>query len=322
MNPNPARANVPLRSATERLEFADGFFHAVGAKTVRESDFYREFELPRDVDKELTDRPYYWLWVEKTNQEVAPTILRLAFTEDALERENQRLKQEAEASLEGKNLSDLERMFFRPPTAELVTLGSFRLEKLYQSLDQRGRFACVQPAHLQSGNLIPWLMYNARLSYRCDLVEEEIVSIGICLTNGQIVDHFYDMICRLQMTPADSEPLLQASEIPIQNALERIHRYLEQKQLARPHQWAEAAMIRLKKELRQVQTYYKSILIDLPEGEKTVAKAEQRRKELELSERIGPTLEFVPHQLALVGLLEPKTHGRQSANHSHFTLPR
>lgn len=307
MNQRPAQASVPLRNAAELLKFSDEYFNAVGAKTVCESDYYREFELPRDVDKELTDRPYYWLWVEKTNQEVPPTILRLAFTEDALQRENVRLKEEAEASLEGKNLTDIERMFFRPPTAELVTLGSFRLEKLYESLGQRGRFACIQPAGRQTGRLVPWLMYNVQLSYRCDLVEQEIFSIGLCLTNGQIIEHFYDMIARLQMTAAEPEQLLHECQIPVDEAMRRIQRYLEQKELARSHEWAEAAMNRLEKELRQVQTYYRSILPDLPDEEKPLASAEQRRKEIELSERIGPTIEFTPKQIALVGLFEPKS---------------
>lgn len=306
MNQTPVQSPAPLRSVAERLEFTDHYFHAVGAQTLRATDYYREFELPRDVDKELTDRPYYWLWVEKTNQEVPPTVLRLAFTEEALLRENARLKAEAEASLEGKNLSDIDRMFFRPPTAELVTLGSFRLEKLYESLDKRGQFACVQPVGQHSGNIVPWLLYNVQLSHRCDMVEQEIASIGICLTNGQIVENFYEMIARLQMTNANPHHLLKASTVPIQEALRQVHAHLERKQFGQSHEWAQAAAARLAKELRQVQTYYQSIFPDISEDEKPLVQAEQRRKEQELKERIGPSIEFVPTQLALVGLFEPK----------------
>jgi len=299
-----SRPEIPLRSPDERIRFVDQYFSAVGATLVGSSEEYREFQLPREVDKELTDRPYYWLWVEKTNQQVDPTVLRMAFTEQALERENERLRQAAAVEMESKNLSETERMFFRPPTAELVTLGSFRLDKLYQSLAKRGRFACVKPAGQQSGTLVPWLMYNIQVSYRCDLVEQEIFSIGICLTNGQVVEHFYDMIQRLQMNHVDAQELMPEVKISIRAAMTKVHSYLEGKLTLRSHEWAQTALVRLEKELRQVGTYYQSLLPDLQPDEQVVARSEQRRKEQELTERTGPTIELVGTQLALVGLLK------------------
>ena len=301
-----SRPAIPLRSPHERVQFVDQYFAAVGATLLRSSVDYREFELPREVDKELTDRPYYWLWVEKTDQQVEPTVLRMAFTEEALARENERLRQTAQVEMESKNPSDTERMFFRPPTAELVTLGSFRLDKLYQSLANRGRFACVKPAGQQPGILVPWLMYNVQVSYRCDLVEQEIYSVGVCLTNGQVVENFYDMIQRLHMNQVDPHELLPEVKLSVHTAMRRVQEYLEDKLKRRSHEWAQTALLRLEKELRQIATYYQSLLPDLQPEEQVIARAEQRRKERELTERTGPTIELIGTQVALVGLFEPR----------------
>ncbi len=297
---------VPLRTAEERLTFCEAYFAAVGAPVVYAADGYREYELPRDVDKELTDRPYYWMWVEQTHQEVLPTILRLAFTEEAFQRENERLREEALAEAEKQNLNDIQRMFFRPPTAELMTLGSFRLDKIYASLDKRGQFACIVPQSWSetSAALIPWLMINLTVSYRCDLVEQQFWSVGVCLTNGQIVERFYDIIQRIAMKPEDPSRFADMKTLTLEQAFHRGQTYVAEALAARPHNWAESAQQRLEKEVQQVRLYYQSILPDVPDNEKPLVQAEQTRKERELAERSGPRIDIVVKQLALVGLME------------------
>ncbi|MCF8563575.1 YqhG family protein [Alicyclobacillus tolerans] len=300
------RENVAaLRTVRERMRFCDAYFEAVGSQTVYCADEYREYELPRDVDKELTDRPYYWLWVEQTGQTVPPTVLRLAFSEEALNRENERLRAKALAEIEHQQMSDIERMFFRPPTAELVSMGSFRLEKIYASIMQRGRFACVKPVTAnESQYIVPWLLYNVQISYRCDLMEQELVSIGVCLTNGQVVEHFYDMISRITMQPMDPDEVTSRQNLNLDEAIKKAHRYLETKLASQSHDWAETAANRLEKEIRQVRTYYQSILPDLKDEEKSLVEAEQLRKERELTERTQPKIELESQQMALVGLIE------------------
>jgi hypothetical protein len=298
-------SQVPLRTAKERLTFCEAYFTAVGAPVVYAADGYREYELPRDVDKELTDRPYYWMWVEQTHQEVQPTILRLAFTEDAFERENQRLREEARAEAEKQNLNDIQPMFFRPPTAELVTLGSFRLDKMYASLDKRGQFACVVPqSWKETSALVPWLMMNMTVSYRCDLVEQQFWSVGVCLSNGQIVERFYDIFRNISINPENPSRFADVKALTMVQAFQRGQTHVAQALAARPHDWAVSAQQRLERELQQVRLYYQSILPDVPDNEKPLVQAEQKRKERELAERSGPRIDIVVKQLALVGLME------------------
>ncbi|GGI96047.1 hypothetical protein GCM10010885_02170 [Alicyclobacillus cellulosilyticus] len=295
---------LPLRTPEERQAFCEAYFAAVGAKCVYQAEAYREFELPRDVDKELTDRPYYWLWVEQTGQVVPPTVLRLAFTEDAAERENVRLRTEALASPSYQQLSDLEKQFFRPPVSELMTLGSFRFEKLMASVASRGRFASVRPADANAHRTVPWLMVNVRITRRCDLNEQSLWSVGCCLVNRQVVDGFYDAVHRLAMVPCPPRQLLSEARIGLQEAFTAVTQHVERRLRTEPHAWAREAQRRLDDELRQVCTYYQSLLPEVTEEERTILQVERTKKERDVRERYTPRLEVEPVQLALVGLLE------------------
>ncbi len=296
---------IPLRTAGERVAFCDAYFSAVNAPVVYQSKDYREYQLPRDVDKELTDRPFYWMWVEQTHQEVPPTVLRLAFTEESLQRENERLRKEALEEAERQPLTEIQRMFFRPPTAELVTLGSFRLDKIYASLDVRGRFACVAPtAWNEAQALVPWLMINGTVSYRCDSVEQEFVSAGVCLVNGQVVERFYDMIQKIAMKPVRPKHLTKNAELTVEQGLERFRKHLVGRLAGQSHDWAKSAAERLEREVQQIRTYYRSIMADVPDHEKPLVEAERARKERDLVERTQPTIDVDIKQMALVGLVE------------------
>lgn len=294
---------LSLRTSAERLDFCHQYFTAVGASPVLQADNYREYELPRDVDKEMTDRPYYWMWVENTQQVVAPSVLRLAFTEAALKRENERLRAEALAKAEAQGMNDIQRMYFRPPTAELVTLGSFRLDKLFASLDHRGQFACVMPKSATStSNLVPWLMVNTLVSYRCDVVEQRFISIGICLKNAQIVERFYEMVQRIDMQPVLPSTITDAHSIA--EGWKKIRAHMEKMLMQESHHWATDAKHRLNQELLQLETYYRSILPDVPSSEHPLVEAEMTRKIRELTERTQPRIDIHCKQVAIVGLLE------------------
>lgn len=294
---------VPLRTTHERLQFCDAYFQAVQAELVYSSHEYREYRLPRDVDKELTDRPFYWMWAEKTNQEIVPTVLRLSFTEEAQHRENERLKREAEAERAKRILTEVERMFFRPPTAELVNLGCFRLEKIYESVDRRGRFACVQPKKdCGTYDTVPWLMTNGLIALRCDSIQQTWFSIGICLDNGDIVPSFYEKLKQIQMIPASPTDLLRNANISINAGLAKLREKIQQEAVHGPHAWAVEAEQRLHAELRQLDTYYNSLQPELNPNERELMAIEHNRKSQELKERSQPYISISVHQCALIGL--------------------
>jgi hypothetical protein len=302
----------PLREPQERMWFCDAYFRAVGAACKYEADGYREYELPRDVDKELTDRPYYWMWVEQTGQDVPPTVLRCAFTEEAQARENERLRHEALQKLEASHPSEIERMFFRPPTAELVSLGSFRLDKIFLSLHRRGRFACVRDARSPESVHIPWLLVNALISYRCDVLEQEWFSVGVCLVTGQTMGRFMRLLDSIPMEPATPAAILGHARIRPEAGLQTAREVIQDHAFSRPGDWAQDARDRLSEELRQIQLYYDSLMRDAPAEEQPLLRAERQRKMDEAASAMTPRIEVEAVQVALVGLAAPG-HGHQAA---------
>lgn len=305
MNHSKANSCAPLRTHEERERFFDAYFDSVGAITFSQSPNYREYELPRDVDKEMTDRPFYWMWVEKTGQPITPTRLRIAFTEDAVERENQRLRDEAFKRAEEENRSEMERRFLRPPTAEYVTLGSFRLNKLYDSVDTRGRFACVRIGTSPASRLVPWLVVNVLVSFRCDLVEQSYQSYGVCLDNRQVVEGFYDKIKNLTAHPADPNSLLAGSTASIADGLAMLKTRIESDLRKLPTDWASEAMQRLVHDTERLNTYYDSLIASQkPRDEVMLIEQERVKKMHEAKEKSEPRIELAMKQIALVGLPE------------------
>ncbi|WP_067932962.1 YqhG family protein [Alicyclobacillus kakegawensis] len=310
LRPSPhAISNPPLRTPEERFQFCDTYLQAVGARELRRSDAYLEYELPMDVDKELTDRPYFWLWAEQTGHPVEPTVLRLAFSEPAARRENERLRKEAWTAAEARGMSDVERMFFRPPVCELITLGSFRLNKIFDSLAKRGRFACVTYDASTPGEcMVPWLMVNAMVSFQAALTQQAYRSMAIRLDRGEIVDEFYDFVRRLPMQPAKPGRLLQRSRLSISDALGRLDNTLHREILRSDLSWAEEARHNLQQELEQIDLYYESLLPDLDVEERTWVEAERDRKREELRQRSEPHIVIAYQQVALIGLPERMIH--------------
>ncbi|WP_284198935.1 YqhG family protein [Alicyclobacillus sacchari] len=280
----------PLRTSEERLTFCDRYFQAVGADVICERPMYREYILPVDVDKELTDRPFYWMWVEKTNQTVEPTTLRLAFDQDAKLREDERLAElHQQALAQAQPLSGFDILYRRPKQTELVDLGSFRLDKIIESARRRGQTVCVVPhgAHPHA-QYIPWLMINGLTRYVTDSVSETWWSKGVCLANLQIVESFYDRIAHLEMAGTSPEVIVRQAKHSLLEAAEALQAYLSHLVAEGDLNWAEEARLRLADDLAQLDAYYQSIEVEYPPEERNVLQQEHAKKRQALIEKSTP----------------------------------
>ncbi len=288
---------MTMFSASARERFCERYFAAVGATCQLKKANYREYVLPIDVDKELTDRPYYWLWVERTGEPVKPTILRLAFTEEAAATESERLRQEAMASDEWQQLDDVQRMFFRPPTAEYVAFGSFRLAKIFQSTKARG--SVVAASDGKSG-ASPWLLCQFLVTYHCDLSKQRVASIGVNLKTGQVMNGFLQKLQSLNLQTASPSDCLRSARVTIDAGIDAAKQELGLQLAAESHTWAADAARRLQSELESVNLYYDSIITDVAEEERALVEAERQRKLREHEERIRPYIDCELTQLGVI----------------------
>ncbi len=292
-----------LGTNVQRMNFCDRYFQVVQSTVVYKTDDYREYLPSLAIDKELTDRPFFWMWAEKTGQPIEPTTLRLAFSKEAQNQENDRLRQEAIAEIEQKSLTPAEKMFFRPPTCELIDCGSFRLEKIFQSVDRHGKFACVvSQDNTQNRTIVPWLCMNGLISYRCDSVEQQWFSVGVCLLSGQIIDDFFQKIEKISFHEVTSKQILADAIWKVQNAIELAKQHVKQIGMTHPNEWAIEARVRLDEEIKHLETYYQSIIPDIKEDERPLATAEFARKKANLQSLHEPKINIECKQFALIGL--------------------
>ncbi len=262
-------------------DFCRRYFQATGTPILRDESEFLQVELPREIDKELTDRPYFWMWAEATGEEVPPTVLNIAFN--------------AETEVEGIE------------SAELVALGSFRLEKIFESAVKRGRFVRVYqtdaPTHLR----VPFLLTSLKISYIADRRKDEIRSYGVNLKSRQVIPGLYEEILDLPFSeelPAPFKvhalegPFLKAS---LQDGWRRIEQTAMEEIQKSDHSWAETAQERLAQEMEQLDTYYQSMILENGE-EMTVYSAERELRLAELKWRSQPRIQIAPLHFGLLYL--------------------
>ncbi|MFC4769127.1 YqhG family protein [Effusibacillus consociatus] len=259
------------------------YFQATNTPILRDEPNFLQVELPIEVDKELTDRPYYWMWVEATGQEVKPTVLNLVF--------------DPEVEIEGEE------------KCELVALGSFRLEKIFESATRRGRFVCQYQHGTSTGLRVPFLVTSLKISYIADRRRDEIRSYGVNLKSNQVIPDLYEQIRELPMT--DELPEYYKEQFSngqfliasLQTGWQKIKDAVTEEIQSEDHSWAEAALEQLSHEIEQLETYYQSLMFDNQE-QMAIYSAERELRTAELKWRCQPRIQVTPLHFALL-YLEP-----------------
>ncbi|MBL0387019.1 hypothetical protein JJB07_10190 [Tumebacillus sp. ITR2] len=280
-----------MQNQEEIQDFCRRYFEAVQAPILRDEPNFLEVELPRDVDKELIDRPYHWMMVETIYQDYPNTIKHLIF-EPTVEKE------------------DVQR-------PEYLTFGSLFLSKMIDSTKKRG--SCTlgyQRTGLQTGaRLTPVLMMTCKISYVADRCRDEIVTYGVHLGTGDVYTDFYEQVVGLDFSPEPPPPSqlvhVESPKLTVKQGYKKIRDLVQKEILAMDHTWAEEAEEHLAREREQLQTYYQSLgLVNAdstaPDEEKlTKAKLYEGELEMrldELQKRCAPRIKIEPYQFALLYL--------------------
>nr|WP_255724498.1 YqhG family protein [Shimazuella soli] len=198
---------------------------------------YLHTQLSIEADKDLVNRPYYWMYVEKMNLPANP--LQLCFVFDP---EN-------------------------PPEdrrAEYLFYGSPRFRQLLRSAQKQGKFVRLyqEPSgwsqfSSQSKGYTPWLSVHYLVSYVCDQKKDRVSSYGINLQTGQIKTDFADELHCFKWTLKLPEKRYTLSpRMTIQEAVGEIEYFLTEELTEEDHEWAEDAHKRLNEELEQVNAYF------------------------------------------------------------------
>lgn len=280
------------------------YLEATECAIIEASPLHITVKLSPRADRMLTDRPYYWGFVERTG--VDPETLSFTFVFDPEEYDSHAaLAVPPSAPPAGSNAGNasstnpqetiLGRYFGIVPTLprigpgmirrEDIIYGSKRLQQIWSAARDEGKclYLFEDPGSRQRNTLFsaayePWLGVCYKVEMSCDLKREELHYLGISLVKGTIIDNFNAKISACELTPRLPENVhIQPYELNVQAATDLLEAYLTSQLAELDYTWAEQARERLRVELEIIDMYYGELLKETDE-EKLLAIQEQYSK--------------------------------------------
>lgn len=306
------------------------YLDATECTIIEVSPLHVTAKLSPRADRMLTDRPYYWGFVERTG--VQPETLSFTFVfdpekYDALAAEAAAAPRaqhggagspaagggsgaSAGAAPGGADPQDgiLARYFGVVPMVprigpgmirrEDVIYGSKRLRQIWAAARDEGK--CLQlfedPGSRQRMTLFsaayePWLGVCYKVEMTCDLKREELHYLGVSLTSGIIDANFGKKLDSRELTPRLPENIhIQPSELTVATGADRLEVYLTSQLAKLDYSWAEEARERLRLELSIVDIYYEELLKEQDEEKRLAIEEEYNRRRKETAWQYEPQI--------------------------------
>lgn len=199
-------------------------------------------QLSVDMDKRLMNRPFYWKYIENT--EMKPEPMKLKLITDPSESEE--------------------------TDGEFIHFGSPRLHQIFRSAQEIAAYTRlyedIGEVHESSLPLEPWIGINAKTSYRCDRKMDVLVSYGLQLISGRIVENFHDRLRSLRLTRKIPDYCFTISPlIKPQSGLKRLETRIMNNLKNEDDTWAKEAEERWMADLRLLDQFYENET-DMPES--------------------------------------------------------
>ncbi|WP_422657623.1 YqhG family protein [Paenibacillus sp. EC2-1] len=278
------------------------YLEATECTVIEKSPEHVTVKLSPQADKMLTNRPYYWGFVERTG---APAeTLSFSFVFDPPKYDERLLKQtELSPTKPQAGAQDplLSRYYGSAPILpvigpgriqrEDILYGSRRLAQIWDASREEGNYMFMfeQPADPQrpkarSAPYEQWLGICFKAEFSCDLKREELHFLGISLSRKTIVENFPAHLDGRNLTPRLPENVhVRPAAVTLSQAASMLEDHLINKLSKLDYSWAEQAKVRLAEELAIVDSYYQDLLNE-PDEEKKSAIQQQyqsRRSEME-----------------------------------------
>lgn len=203
---------------------------------LKDHDHYLHVQLTIDMDKKIMNRPFYWKYVESTNDEPRPA--QVTFITD-----------------KNRLVDDIK--------GEVIHFGSPRLTQLFQVMNELGSIVQMYEKGWDKPEqmiLTPWLGVNYKIAYRSDQTKEMLLSLGINLMTGEVVEDFQESLNKkdLDYTVPENTYKLPYIVKPIR-ALERLDGVIEDRIGQDDHTWAEEAKLRWEKDRAVLEHFYEGL---------------------------------------------------------------
>ncbi|OMF17116.1 hypothetical protein BK131_03855 [Paenibacillus amylolyticus] len=278
------------------------YLESLDCQIMERSPAHVTVKLSPEADKALTNRPYYWGFVERTGAPAETMSFTFIFDPDsyqqAIEAAEAKAAQTSPAGTNGATNGNppseppkdtiLGRYFGITPSLpqlgpgrilrEDVVYGSRRLQQIFGAAREGGAFVNLfeQAAKRQLRATAPavyepWLGVCFKVEFACDLKREELHFLGISLRSGEIIEKFGTKLNRRDLSPRLAENMhVQTAKVSLSDAGAALESHLTNHLQKLDYSWAEKAQERLDLELDVLDTYYEAVLReDMPEVEST-----------------------------------------------------
>lgn len=211
-------------------------------------------QLTEKLDKALMNRPFYWHYMEKTNQKGIPK--QITFQLDSTQKEL---------------------------TNETIHIGSPWYQRMYNFLAINATMLyAFEKLDVNKKTLLqPWLLLNCLVTYQGVQQKETLHSFGLNLINGTLCLQMMDAIKKIELAPTISNYCYTISPIiTLKSGYKRIETFILEQLENERHEWAVTSGELLQEEIAMIHHFY--------DAEEDV---EQRERELTSAyERLQPKI--------------------------------
>lgn len=238
-------------------KFVLSYLDSTGCHLIEKSPTGVTVKLSPEADRTLTNRPFYWSYVDRAG--IEPETMTFGWSFDNPTSEQRSPNGSAMSYL----MTDTGRI-----VKEEVYFGSRRLHQLFEAVRQGGRCVTLfeEPPRgrmdpLSSQPYTAWLGVNFKVSFECDMKREELYNWGISLATGVIDEKFLDTLKDRKLTPRlPSNVHLLRNGISLRKGMSQLEQTMERKLKSVDFSWAEDAEQRRQDELQRIQSYYAPML--------------------------------------------------------------
>lgn len=261
-------------------KFVLSYLDSTGCHLIEKSPTRITVKLSPEADRSLTNRPFYWSYVDQAG--VPPETMTYGWSF-----ENPSSEERSSGSTMSYLMTDTGRI-----VQEDVYFGSRRLHQLFEAVRQGGRCVTLfeEPPRghidpLSSQPYTAWLGVNFKVSFECDMKREELYGWGISLATGIIDEKFLETLKDRKLSPRlPSNVHLLKNGISMRKGMSQLELTMERKLKSIDFTWAEEAETRRQDELARIKHYYAPMLEALEpseQREELAIRFQQREAEID-----------------------------------------
>ncbi|MFI2858471.1 YqhG family protein [Paenibacillus sp. JSM ZJ436] len=306
------------------------YLDATQCQVLERSPQHVTVKLSPQADKMLTNRPYYWGFIERTGAPAETLSFTFVFDPHAYDaqleakaRADQTSGSGASAALAQDPL--LSRYYGSAPVPMLpvlgpgriqredVTFGSRRLQQIWQAAREEGQYLYLfeepEPEarpKTRSAALEQWLGVCFKVEFSCDLKREELHYVAISLSRKQIVSQFDTQLQERSLSPRLPEYVhIRPAVLSLAQGAELLEQHLLEQLSERDYSWASQAEVRLAEELRIVDSYYEELLKEPDEEKQRLIQEQHEARRSEMQWQYEPKISLSAITCGLFHLHSP-----------------